>query len=165
METMTLEQVYYFAEIIGVVIVIISLIYVGKQISQNNRSQRIAAVQVHNETYRQNLSFLAGHSEIWIEGLNDFSNLDAAKKVEFGLVIQCVIRHVEQTYFMMTEGVLKEGIYLVNVSNASNIMAYPGAVDWWRTRREFFGVEFVQSLESHMKLHETTDLYQIREKE
>jgi hypothetical protein len=165
METLTLEQAYYIGELIGLVIVVVSLIYVGQQLSQNNRSQRIAAVQLHNETYRQNLSFLAEHSEVWIEGLNDFSNLDAAKRVEFGMVIQCVFRHVEQSYFMMTEDVLKEGTYLSVVSNASNILAYPGAIDWWRTRKEFFDGEFIQSLESHLKLHEATDLYQIREKE
>ncbi len=108
MGTMTLEQASYLAEIIGVVLLIMSLIYVGKQISQNNRSQRITAIQLHNDTYRQNLSLLADHTEVWIAGLQKYSKLEASKQVEFGMIIQTILRHIEQSFFMMREGVLKE---------------------------------------------------------
>jgi len=163
MESLTLEQAYYFAEIIGVVIVIMSLIYVGKQISQNNRSQRMAAVQSHNDTYRQNLSLIADHTETWIAGLKGYSDLDAPRKVEFGMVIQALIRHIEQSYFMVREGVLEENTYLSALSNASNVLSYPGAREWWLTRREFFDLGFIESLESYMKKIETKDIYQIIE--
>ncbi|MBT7953009.1 MAG: hypothetical protein HN764_15380 [Gammaproteobacteria bacterium] len=165
MESLTLEQVYYVGELVGVVIVVVSLIYVGRQLSQNNRSQRIAAIQSHNDTYRQNLSLLADHSEAWIAGLTDFSNLDAPKQIEFAMVIQCIFRHIEQSYFMVTEGVLKECTYLATVSNSNNIMAYPGAKDWWLSRRSYFNEEFVLSLESHMNEQDAKDIYLIREKE
>lgn len=52
MEIVTLEQAYYTAEIIGIIAIVISLIFVGRQLSQNNRSLRIAAIQLHNDTYR-----------------------------------------------------------------------------------------------------------------
>ena len=161
METLTLEQVSYLADIIGIVIVIMSLIYVGKQISQNNRSQRISAVQLHNDTYRQNLSLLADHAEVWIAGLQKYSQLEASKQIEFGMIIQSILRHIEQSHFMMREGVLKENTYAATLSNVSNIMSYQGTKDWQHTRRAYFDAEFTTSLETYMEKNEGEDLYQI----
>lgn len=46
METFTLEQMSYIVEIIGVIAVAASLIYVGKQIQQNTKTMQVNAAGV-----------------------------------------------------------------------------------------------------------------------
>lgn len=78
------------------------------------------------------------------------------------MIIQSLVRHIEQSYYLMKEGALKESTYVAAMSNACNILAYPGAKDWWITRREFFDADFAESLASYMKEYKSKDIYKIR---
>jgi len=161
MSLSTLEQAYYIAEIGGLIMVVVSLIYVGKQLSQNNRAQRISAIQIHNGTYLQNLWALADHTATWVSGLRSYNDLEAADKVEFGMAIQALLRHLELSFLMMQEDVLIESAYRQTLANANNVLSYRGGQEWWETRREFFNAEFVESLERYMSEHEGIDTYRI----
>ncbi len=77
------------------------------------------------------------------------------------MIIQTILRHIEQSYFMVREGVLKESTYVATLSKFNNIMSYQGAKDWWHTRRAFFDAEFTNSLDPYMEKNEGKDLYQI----
>ena len=156
---MTLEQMSNIGELIGAGMIIVSLIYVSRQLAQNNRAQRITAIQLHNDTYQKNLAMLADHAEIWVDGLRSFSNLSPSKQVEFGMLIQSIVRHIEQAFMIKQEGLLNERTYKAALANLSNVMSYPGAKEWWVTRKDTFDPDFVISLESQIGKSRQTDLY------
>ncbi len=56
MESLTLEQIYFMSEIIGVIAVIISLIYVGLQVKQNTHVVRLNTVHNIAEGKRESTS-------------------------------------------------------------------------------------------------------------
>ena len=56
MESLTLEQLYFMSEIIGVITVIISLIYVGLQVKQNTHVVRLNIVHNIEEGQRESTS-------------------------------------------------------------------------------------------------------------
>ncbi len=53
MESLTLEQIYFMSEIIGVIAVIISLFYVGLQVKQNTHMVRLNTVRNIAEGQRE----------------------------------------------------------------------------------------------------------------
>jgi hypothetical protein len=165
MDPLTLEQMSNIGELIGASLIIVSLIYVSRQIAQNNRAQRVTAIQLHNDTYHKNLVMLADHSEAWVEGLIRFSELSPAKQIEFAMLIQSVVRHIEQAFMIKNEGLLSESTYNSALALLSNVMSYPGARDWWLTRKETFDVEFAASLDTQMKKNSNADPYGLRDKE
>ena len=159
MESLTLEQSSYLAEIFGVIAIVISLAYVGRQIAQNSRSQRLTAILAHNDAHRSNDTLLAEYSEIFVKGLQEFSELNDPEKIRFGTVIQALVRHLEQTYYMYKEGVLRESTYHSATSQVNGVMHYPGVKAWWQTRRAYFDPDFRESLESYMEENEDEYLY------
>ncbi len=159
MDPLMLEQVSNMAEIIGVIMIIISLIYVGREISENNRAKRIAAIQVHNDAFRMNLSLVADHAASWAKGLESYSTLVTSEKVEFAAVMQSSIRHLEQSYFMMNEGVLRESLFNNARMLVRDLMSYPGTKEWWITRRAYFDSEFVESLEAYIHGNAGKEMY------
>ena len=163
MDPLTLEQMSNIGELIGASLIIVSLIYVSRQLAQNNRAQRVTAIQLHNDTYHKNLVMLADHSETWIEGLSNFSQLSPSKQVEFSMLIQSVVRHIEQAYMIKNEGLLSERTYKSALTLLSNVMSYPGAKDWWLTRKETFDIEFAASLEAQMRMNPEADPYGLRD--
>jgi hypothetical protein len=163
MDQLTLEQMSNIGELIGVSLIIVSLIYVSRQIAQNNRAQRVTAIQLHNDTFHKNLVMLADHSEAWGEGLSRFSELSPSKQIEFSMLIQSVVRHIEQAFMIKNEGLLNESTYNSALALLSNIMSYPGARDWWLKRKETFDVDFAASLETQMKKNSNADPYGLRD--
>ncbi len=69
METLTLEQAYYIAEIIGVLSIVMSLVYVAVQIRQNTVAIRSDTSQsIHDawgDVYGQARSRAGGVAVMW----------------------------------------------------------------------------------------------------
>jgi hypothetical protein len=80
---MTLEQYAYLAEILGVVLVIASLVYVAQQLRQNTNMMRANAA---SEWLQRNFDIAASvidnqeFAEIWVKGGLEFESLDRVEK-------------------------------------------------------------------------------------
>ena len=80
MESLTLEQIYYIGELIGVFALITSLIYVGKQLQQNTEQMRTNAAIINAQWVSSIQSSLLNNresAECWVKGGTDFNNMDA----------------------------------------------------------------------------------------
>lgn len=73
---MTLEQFAYLAQVVGVVLVIVSLVYVARQVRQNTEMARVAAgsQQVQSD-FDITGSMIANRelAEIWVKGESEFA--------------------------------------------------------------------------------------------
>lgn len=56
---MNWDAIAAIGELMAALAVICSLLYVGKELSQNNRNQRLAALQAHSEAFRENIALAA----------------------------------------------------------------------------------------------------------
>jgi len=93
MESLTLEQVYYLAEIIGVVAVVASIIYLAIQVKQNGRSLRIQTVHDLSSQYSDVQASLAYDQEmvdIYHRGIYNFDQLDNQEQLRFNLHIEVI---------------------------------------------------------------------------
>ena len=81
------------------------------------------------------------------------------------MLIQSVVRHIEQAFMIKNEGLLSEPTYHSALALLGNVMSYPGARDWWLTRKETFDVEFAASLETQMEQNPNADPYGLQHKE
>jgi hypothetical protein len=77
----TLEQLAYLAEIIGVVLMVVSLTYLAQQFRQNTEMARVAAAEQGVQRDFDIVSLLLENkelTEVWVKGESDFESLDAA---------------------------------------------------------------------------------------
>ncbi len=84
---MTLEQFAFFAEIIGGIGVVASLIYVAAEIRRQSKLNRFAAANSLAAQWSDLMISLHDGpemAEIWLKGLHDFDSLDAVSKLRFG---------------------------------------------------------------------------------
>ena len=83
METLTLEQISNIAEIIGALLIVISLVYVAHQLHQNTEAIRVeTANSLVNLTLNMVGDIVASRevAECWVKAGNDFSSLDEIDK-------------------------------------------------------------------------------------
>ena len=81
----TLEQVYYVGELVGVVVVVASLWFVAKEIRQNTNQLRVSASNAWVELQMRLVTGIAENrevAELWIKGETDadFEALDAVNQ-------------------------------------------------------------------------------------
>lgn len=161
---MTLEEIYYISQIVAVVGIFASLIFVGIQLRQNSeqikantRSIKASAAfegthswATTNETFAANwsdnllLTVLATYDpkKTW----NDFSDVDRSRSA---LVHRALFQKLEGLYFLFKYGNLDKAIWEARLNWAAGCIKLPFYRQWWefeKTQGVWSG-EFVAVIE------------------
>jgi hypothetical protein len=145
---MNLETISTLVQGLAALAVIGSLIYVGKELALNNRTQRLIALQTHNEAFRENITLTATYPETWVNGLEQYPKMPASENARFGFMIHASFRHIEQAYLLHSEGVLPDETYGKSMRLICSLCAYPGGGNWWAARKVHFNDGFVAAVDA-----------------
>ncbi len=145
METWSLEQFSNVAEIVGVILVILSLIYVGREVGQNTATMQVSAAQTFVDIYNtitSQLTLAPDLADIWYRGLADFAGLKNDERVKFSAIAGQTMRVYESGYLQYRKGALEEQIWVAFSVSLADITASPGVRDWWKTRQHWYSQDF-----------------------
>ncbi len=130
---MTLEQFAYLAEIIGVIVVIASLIYLAKQVRQNSKqleSQSYQAWVTANLQINMSISDPA-LSAIIAEGNSDSANLSDKSYVAYAMSHLAIMQMAQAADYLYRSGSLDRDLWEGEMNRAAGILAMPGVRQWW----------------------------------
>jgi len=109
---MTLEELYFLAGIVTGFGVIGSLLFVGIQMREQNRDNRLQAYHNFASQLRELSGTLARDRELsrlWLEGTGGrLENLKPEEQQQLSFVTQAFLRIFEDAFFQYTEGRLRE---------------------------------------------------------
>jgi hypothetical protein len=150
-EAMALEQYAYLAEVIGVVVVIASLIYLAKELRQNSKQLELQSYQAWVASNLQiNMSMSdPGLSAIVAEGLIDSANLTDKSYVAFAVSHLAIMQMAQAADYLYRSDSLDRELWEGEMSRAAGILAMPGVRQWWDAGGKTQVTErFVEQLES-----------------
>ena len=130
---MALEQYAYLAEIIGVVVVTASLIYLAKQVRQNSKqleSQSYQAWVASNLQINMSVSDPA-LSAIVAEGNLDSANLSDKSYVAYAMTHLAIMQMAQAADYLYRSGSLDRDLWEGEMNRAAGILAMPGVRQWW----------------------------------
>ena len=130
---MTLEQFAYLAEIIGVVVVVVSLIYLAQQVRQNNKqleSQSYQAWVASNLQINMSISDPA-LSAIIAEWNADSANLSDKSYVAYAMSHLAIMQMAQAADYLYRSGSLDRDLWEGEMNRAAGILAMPGVRQWW----------------------------------
>lgn len=138
------------AEIVGAIVVVLSLGYVGLQIKQNTN---LAAGEAQRELmngFQAQLDRIANEPDIFRRGLAGLDNLTDTEKVTFHLIFNQWINHLEQPLRMLERGLETQD----NVDMYGNIcllwVQEPGGWQIWEMNREYYFPRSHQYIDSRL---------------
>lgn len=139
------------AEVVGALAVVITLIYLSRQVGQNTAALRSTATQAASEQasemYRT-LSIDAELAGIFMRGLRTPESLSAVEAAQFNAMWMGVCFNIQNWYLQTQDGFL-EGSLLESWSRIlPPIAAEPGFRLFWEQRRHIYTPEFRGFLES-----------------
>lgn len=145
MDTQLFEQIYYVAELISVVAVVISLVYVGIQVRQNTQAVRNSTLQNISESQLNVYGLLAANgdlSEICFRAATGQGSAEGAEQFRFTAWMHTAIRSLENAFYQHREGALDERTWRALCRQYGPILHSGLNANYWRERNFIYSDDF-----------------------
>ena len=162
MESLTLEQASYLAEIIGVIMVVVSIFYLAMQVKQSNTSTRLDTLQEISSNFiliYQSLSENEDLADIYQRGMHDITQLNRLENMRFIVLLNRIIRIVYEMYYQRQTGVVENKVWNVFMGPFKDAFQMSGFKIYWEMKRHWFDEDFQGFVQK--SLIEATDTKQL----
>src|SRR5215831_17600046 len=103
------EAISAIGQIVGAIAVVISLIYLAREVRRNARATRDASERSMSDRISRIIQQLSSHPEtreLYYRGIHDYESLEGADLVGFGVFMLEIFRSNEELYYQLLEGKL-----------------------------------------------------------
>ena len=141
----SLNEVHQIGELSAALAVVLSLLFVGYEIQQNNQRQVQATTQTVVSEFSatlQSLSEDSGLACVYVRGIRDYSELAANQQVMFNSFLVRPNRIFEDVYYLRQEGSIDPRIWAGIENSMHSALESPGWQEWFRGRRHWYGAEY-----------------------
>jgi len=150
MKTPTLAQFAELAEIVAAVAVVLSLVYVGRELRSNTAAVRAASLQGVADASGQLLSTVASDSSlarIRQVGNRDVSLLTEAEAYRFGIMLRQSFFTLQNIYFQNELEVLDPRVWVGYRRVICELWSNPGVRSTWTQHRPALDPGFAELVE------------------
>ena len=151
---MELVQLYYVAELVGVVAVVGSLLFVGAQLREQIRTSRLAAIHEFSVEFRNLSTHLLQDAEfasIYVEMMNNgLSSLPTDKAIRGAAFLQNTFRLWEDMYYQHSRQRLDDRLLLSMEEVVAAQASSKAFAEYWAARKSWFSDEFVYYADNKM---------------
>ncbi len=138
MGSLTLEHAYYIAEIIGLLIVAISLIYLIIQVQQGTKQIQVHSYQEAIHAYIREFTQLTSNESLAKNirtGFNDFNSLTRDEKAVFHSKMSLQFSGFGQVHVLHQNNLISESEFTSMEETFLWLMLCPGTQQWWEQFR------------------------------
>ena len=159
---MNWEQIGAIAQVAAALGLVPSLIYLARQVREQNRVNRRASLDLHSA---QQIELIRTINEgpdfgaIYLRGLRNFESLDSVSRLQFGAYLMRVFRYWDGIYFHYTDGAMPQQFWQAVRRQIQDVVAYPGVQAWWASRKHWYTDEFNELISSVIEQVPTPNAY------
>lgn len=138
-------------EWLSVAAVVVGLVFVGYELRQSTKVQRITATQTLAAEYADALEGMAYDGEaacIYALGINGLANLRDDERLRFFVILFEIFRAAEQLHHYANEGMVEPRIWRGFERQVREVVSLPGVQEWWAVRRMWFSDQFQAFMDS-----------------
>jgi hypothetical protein len=154
---MTLQTIASIAEIVGAIVVVITLIYLTVQLRQNNALLRSQSRQAQLSSDQSSILLGFEHAGL-LQKMNSAEPLTAEEQMKLNFIYALDMRNREFEYFQYREGLLDESAWnsfreIIVMNHATR----KGRAWWEKIGRTLFDPEFVDDVDALLEGVEDDD--------
>ena len=135
---MTLETFALWSEIVGAMGVIVSLVYLAFQLKQNNTLAAGTAQRELMNSFQENMDRVRTNPVLYQRGLTEFENLTKAEQLEFHMIFNHFIDHLEQPLRMLEKGLETPDNVQVYGDICMAFVREPGGMAIWEKNKSLY---------------------------
>lgn len=142
---MTLEELAYISQIIGVIAVLASLIFVGLQIRQNTKAIKATSHHAVTDSFNAINNIILSDPTVarrWRLALEGSKELDEDERISVDFMLLANMRIFETLYYQYTNGTLDKKLFDAELKTLKWSVTFPGVQAWWATNPISLSAEF-----------------------
>jgi hypothetical protein len=147
---MSPEYVAALAESVGALAVVVSLLYVARQVRQTGQQARLATIHAVNSQFHTVMQLTAANPEvarIWTTGLlRGTSALEDDEVSQFTQLLGLVVSSYQHLFYYREEGLIDDERFRVLETPYLGELACRGFADWW----EMFGTLMPRDFQAYV---------------
>lgn len=150
---MKLSEAANWAEIVSALGLVISLIYVGIQVTDNTSAMRSETASNASTEFIDWYTHMSGDPklmDVWLRGVTEPDSLDEQESLRFVFLLHIIMLQFQNNYYLVEEGTLDEKMLLAINNTLSTIRGTPGFAMYWSLRRDLFNPEYQAFVEQLM---------------
>ena len=150
---MKLSEAASWAEIVSALGIVISLIYVGIQVTDNTsaiRSETASNASTEFIDWYKHVSDDPELMDVWLRGVTSPETLDEQQSLRFVFLLHIVMLQFQNNYYLVEEGTLDKKMLSAINNTLATIRGTPGFELYWSLRRELFYPEYQSFVEQLM---------------
>ena len=149
---MTLEDINYIAQTVGVLAILASLVFVAIQTHQNGRTMRAQAVWDAQTSFVEINDMLAAGgkiSEVSFKGFTDPDSLTPYERYLAHRLFRGVLQRAEAQYALYRNGILDAEVWRLRRGYIKSLMNYPHFAEVWQADKanSMFTRAFIAEIE------------------
>jgi len=151
---MTLQNLSYLADIVGVGLIVASLVYVGRQLKQNSEIMRQNAAGYYLNLQEKLCGEVANNRELaeyWLKGAADIDTLDAVDRQRIMLFEWRAFTGWNQLFQLRHEGLVPDSQWNELLWSVRNFGRRQSAKEAWEVFRGAFGKPFQEFVSTQMQ--------------
>lgn len=140
-----LDRMLKIGELVAAAAVVVSVVFVGIQISQSRDAQVQATTQGAVSDYVGSLELLADNREfacLYTRGVADFEGLDAAGRLRFSAFYMSTYLQLQEMHRLADRGAIDADTWAGFHGLLQETTRYPGVRQWFAIRRTWFSARF-----------------------
>jgi hypothetical protein len=148
---MTLEEIYYIGQTIAVVLILVSIIFVGIQVRQNTAATRAALHQSFTGAMNHLNATMAQSPElsrIWLTGVKDRTALNETERWQFDMLCLSYFHVFDTMHYQTRTGVGETKLLKAEENGLRTLISLPGIRSWWDENPYGYSAEFRAYAES-----------------
>jgi hypothetical protein len=147
---MNWEAMGAIAESVGAVGVIVTLLYLSRQVRNNTKALRVQSYDAIQHQFREWNSPFYNDPDLvkqFVTQLEDIESLDALGQHHAVHIFYDFFKMAENLHYQYRQGMIDEGMWSGWRTLFENYMSAPGSEWYWRRRPDFFAPEFQEWVE------------------
>lgn len=139
------------AEVLAALSVVVSLVMVAAELSENAKATRAAAaseVLISLSSWYTEISVEGRGGSLFAQGMRDPSSLSREQQVDFVFMLHGGMLLYQNAFVLGQEGALDNTLRAVTTETLSAVVHEPGFQFYWRQRRMVYVPEFRDYVES-----------------
>ena len=145
---MNWEAIGAIGELVGGLVVILSIFYLARQIKQNTKQTQLASAQAINSSNDSAFDpiYIPENTQVFTRGQLSYSNLSEEEKILFDMLMTRLVASFDTTTFQHKNGAFDADLYRGLARFMSSFTSSPGGAEWLETRSESFSDECLMNL-------------------
>ncbi|MGR8949758.1 MAG: hypothetical protein ACU84Q_17080 [Gammaproteobacteria bacterium] len=130
-----LEALGNIGDFIGGIAVVITLIYLARQIRHNSNTVEAATVQAASQAFAEMLDTFVKDPELmnlYLSGCKNFDELSAEERLRYSGIMGMLLHRFEGFVSLQDRGLLPPDSWDGAVNRLKGAFALPGTLSWWQ---------------------------------